>query len=445
MDQAQALWDRTTPVVIGVSGGSDSMALLALMAAVEPHWPTERVPVHVDHGLRPESGDDADWVVRTVADRFSLAVRVFRPAVIPEAGESLEMAARRVRYGVLHAVRASLGSRALVAVAHQQDDQAETVLMRILQGTGVEGLAAMQPIRGAVVRPLLTFSRQELRAYLAARQLPWREDPSNQDLHPVRNRIRHVVVPTLREWVNPQVERALTGLADRARDTMDVVRWAADLFVSRHDLNWDREPLTWPPDFQQLPKAVRAHLFLQYGMRRHLRLEARHIARALEGHANWPEGYQVTRQADGSVRIGRREAGEPDPGSDRVRPLLEGANPVDGGVVWMVVSPSLPADGGLSGRTYVNRGRWPRLGIRRRRAGDVMRPMGLGGAKKLQDIFVDRKVPRGERAAWPVVVGGWEDDAPVLAVVGLATGEEARTGPGDSCYEIWYDRTVTSP
>src|SRR5437773_1868980 len=159
-------------ILVGVSGGADSVALLAALAAVALALRLELHALHVDHQLRPESGRDGDFVQR-LGERLGVPVTIVRVDV-PRAG-SLEAAARGARHAALEAAAGRVGATR-IALGHTADDQAETVLMRLFEGAGVRGLAAIPPVRGRIIRPLIETRRRDVEAALRASGLPWIED-----------------------------------------------------------------------------------------------------------------------------------------------------------------------------------------------------------------------------------------------------------------------------
>jgi tRNA(Ile)-lysidine synthase len=197
-------------VLIALSGGLDSVVLLHLLRFGDVLPGCELIAAHFDHGMRPDSGRDAWWVHGlTRAWDVQLEQERAHDALCNEAD------ARRARYAFLVAAADRVHAQ-WIMTAHHADDQAETVLFRILRGTSVTGLAGIAERRGRIVRPLLRFSRTRIAAYARAAGLRWREDPSNVDLRFARNRIRRDVLPNL-ESVRPGVARALTRLgADAA-------------------------------------------------------------------------------------------------------------------------------------------------------------------------------------------------------------------------------------
>jgi tRNA(Ile)-lysidine synthase len=206
---------RGETLVVGLSGGADSVALTAALAALRRRRGLELVAAHLDHGLRPDSADDAAFCQALCAS-LGVALRAGTARVRERASREkggLEQAARRERYSFLRRVQQDEAAL-WIAVAHTQDDQAETLLLRLLRGAGGSGLAGMRPQSGALLRPLLAVSRPEVLAYLAERGLGWREDPSNADPAHVRNRVRHELLPSLEERFNPRVRAALARTAD---------------------------------------------------------------------------------------------------------------------------------------------------------------------------------------------------------------------------------------
>jgi tRNA(Ile)-lysidine synthase len=223
LDSAAPL-ERGERLLVAFSGGPDSTALLCGLSRLRRERGLALTAVHLDHGLDPGSAGRARAAARLAAALEVDLVEERRdvPALrrLSRSTESLEAAARRVRYEVLEEVRERLGAR-WVATAHHLDDQAETVLLRLRFGTGLEGLAGIRPVHGRVIRPLLGVRREELRRYLeaAAPELVPVEDPTNDDLRPWRNRVRHLLLPVLATpaAAAPDLPERLARLAERAR------------------------------------------------------------------------------------------------------------------------------------------------------------------------------------------------------------------------------------
>jgi tRNA(Ile)-lysidine synthase len=225
---------RGGTLVVGLSGGADSVALLDALAALRRRRGFRVVAAHLDHGLRPGSAGDAAFCAALCA-RLDVPLRAGAADVRARAGRErggLEQAARRERYAFLRRVRDEEGA-AVIAVAHTRDDQAETLLLRLLRGAGATGLAGMRPRSGDLVRPLLAVSRPQVLAHLRERGLEWREDPSNVDVAHRRNRVRHELLPYLEERFNPQVRAVLARTASLLADEAAHVRAEAASLLAR--------------------------------------------------------------------------------------------------------------------------------------------------------------------------------------------------------------------
>lgn len=207
-------------LVVGVSGGPDSMALLHLLAGLAATLEITMVVAHADHGLRPEAAAHEEELVRQQATRWGIPCVVDHLAVKERArtqGQSLEEAARDLRYAFFATMAANHGAHK-IAVAHTADDQAEEVLLRLIRGSGKKGLSGMTLLRdGAVVRPLLTTAKERLLAYLHDRGIPFAVDRSNSDRRYLRNRVRLDLLPYLAQF-NPNIKQTLRQTATILRD-----------------------------------------------------------------------------------------------------------------------------------------------------------------------------------------------------------------------------------
>lgn len=222
------------PVVVGVSGGADSLCLLHLLHTLAEEWRLQPHVAHLDHAVRPESAQDAAFVADVAhAWKRPFHSRRLEQSEIGAAHPNLEAALRQLRYGFLadvaEQVSSESGLRTCIAVAHTREDQTETLLMHIFRGSGLDGLAGMQhrspihasPVHAAsadalpidLLRPLLTVSRTDILQYLNDHRIAWREDPSNRDFELTRNRLRHLILPQLRE-LYPELDTALGNLAE---------------------------------------------------------------------------------------------------------------------------------------------------------------------------------------------------------------------------------------
>ncbi|HYN01768.1 MAG TPA: tRNA lysidine(34) synthetase TilS [Vicinamibacteria bacterium] len=224
---------RGGTLVVGLSGGKDSVALTDALASLRRRRGFRVVAAHLDHGLRPGSPDDVAFCA-ALCEKLDVPFRAGTADVRARKGRErggLEQAARRERYAYLRRVRDE-EQAAAIAVAHTRDDQAETLLLRLLRGAGATGLAGMRARAGDVVRPLLLVSREEVLAHLRERGLEWREDPSNADTAHRRNRVRHELIPYLEERFNPGIKAALARTASLLADEAAHVRAEAESLLA---------------------------------------------------------------------------------------------------------------------------------------------------------------------------------------------------------------------
>lgn len=224
-------------LLVGVSGGADSVALLRLIVAARPpdSNAARTIAVHVNHGLRGEASTEDQRFVETLSASLGVACIVGHVApqtIAASEGDGLEAACRAARYEFFRHTAERLGARYL-AVAHTADDQAETILHHILRGTGLAGLAGMskfRPLTEAVTlaRPLLDVRRSEIIAYLASLGQTWREDATNRESKFTRNRLRNDLLPLLAREYNADISAALVRLGDQAREAHDAIRQSAE-------------------------------------------------------------------------------------------------------------------------------------------------------------------------------------------------------------------------
>jgi len=396
-----AMARRGDVVLIAVSGGADSVALLHALHRLRARLGLKLAVAHLHHGIRGRAADADAVFVRRLARRLGVpmvAERVNVPQQAKTSGVSLEMAARAARYDFF--VRAVRQCRATaVAVAHTADDQAETVLLRLARGAGPQGLGGMEPVSHrdglTIIRPLLNIHRTELVAFLKNNRLHWREDASNHDQHFLRNRVRYEILPLLERRLNPQICTALLRTAEVLREENAVFDKLAETALNRCG--------TSARKFSVLPLALR---------RRALRLWL--IGAGLD--AEWldfdaiaaVQTLAASQRGTKSVALG---------GGWKVirrydQLALEKSSIASAALWHLVIQPHrgivkekpttpgrLPARATISAAAV---GSAP-LVVRVAQAGDRMMPLGMNGTKKLQDIFTNAKVPREQRGRIPVV------------------------------------------
>ena len=461
-----ALFAPGRKVVVGVSGGPDSAALLHALVTLRDEWNLHLVAAHLNHGIRGEEADaDADYV-RDLCARLDVECVIER-ADVPQAKRrqhlSTQEAARNARHAFLRRVAQRIGTEETtrIALAHTRDDRVETVLMNLMRGTGLDGLSGFPPVDLPVVRPLYDVSRAQVEAYCALYKLEPRRDSSNTDTHYLRNRVRHELLPELRAHYNPQVNDALLRLADIAGEEE---RWLhahtaqtlAELATAQTEEN-----IVFPlPSFNLLPLALRRRVLRQAILQvrgtlenipfarisrvldaaeqeRHYSVElpaAREYRVCLECDSermrvfrSWPSStplpWHVTLNVPGQTALAGAGV--------RIHAFLCTANelpdllsPLPTAIFRSNSEPSLPEYLNTFLALFRREDVTLPLVARSWQSGDRIRPRNLGGSKKLQDLYTDTKIPAGERNSVPVVVDT-NDEGRVLLVGGLRADEHA--------------------
>jgi len=439
-------------VLVALSGGADSVALLLLLRELEACGELAVIGVaHLNHQLRGVDADADEAFCEALAGRLDIryiAERVDVAALAQSERRSLEDAARRARYAFFDRAADACGAD-VIATAHTRDDQAETFLLRLLRGAGSRGLAGIRHRVGRVIRPLLDIDRAALRDYLASSGQAFREDASNADVSIPRNRVRHELLPLLRSRFSPAISDVLARDAALAGQDEEFLREEAIKLARRIVL--EGEALTI--DAAGLAAAPRA-LASRVAMAALERFAAgRPIA---FDHVEWLLALAADKQKTGTLslpgqvgmrvgdRIELRPVG-PEPRRSRSRVAAKARE--DGNAFEFSLSIPGEVELGLQGvivraehlpdvgtRQTKWEGRGVEVGVaagrlelplvvRSRRAGDRFRPLGAPGVRKLQDFFVDRKVPRTERDRVPIVVDGRDR---IVWVVGEAVAEDFR-------------------
>lgn len=202
------LWARGSKIVLGISGGPDSVCLLDILAKLAKKYDFQLHIAHVNYGLRGKESEKDEIFVKKTGKKYGIEVNVLLPKKSQYKG-NLENSLRDIRYNYFEEIRKKKKFD-FIAVAHNCDDQAETVLMRIIRGSGLNGLSAMKAKSGHVIRPLLKTSRKEIMAYLKQNKLKYRIDKSNNDIKFKRNKIRHKLIPYLEKNFNPRIKKTLS-------------------------------------------------------------------------------------------------------------------------------------------------------------------------------------------------------------------------------------------
>ncbi|EKD58568.1 MAG: hypothetical protein ACD_56C00096G0001 [uncultured bacterium] len=223
------LWVEGSRIIVGVSGGPDSTCLLDILTFLRPKYKFELHVAHVSYGLRGKDSDKDELFVRKLGEKYGVQVSVLKPKKSDYKG-NLENSLRDIRYEYFENLRTEMGFD-LIAVAHNQDDQTETVLMRIIRGGGLNGLSAMKAKSGNIIRPLLGTSKEHILAYNKEKKLKFRLDKSNKDLSFTRNKIRHDLLPYLEKKFNPAVKETIANWSMTVADDYDFINRQSERFA----------------------------------------------------------------------------------------------------------------------------------------------------------------------------------------------------------------------
>ena len=428
----QKLLPDTSGLRIGVacSGGPDSVALLFALLAIAPLRGYRLRALHVNHGLRPESDQEQD-MLQTLCQqwRMPLSVKKLQP---PPGLKGIEAWAREARYAFFQECLTA-APLDYIATAHTQDDQAETVLFRLMRGSARRGVAGIPPVRDNwLIRPFLHCSRREIDAYTQEKRLPSVTDPSNADLRFTRNKIRHVLLPFLEQEFSPQIRRHLASLAETTREEED---WLEELAANVRPRIIGRDNSLSLPALDKEPVALRSRILRQWVEGRVQGLKAAHVRRLrdlsegkIQGRVELPGQRAVVRQG---TRLMLQTQRPPVTERDYSYVLQAGQNRRLASRWDLSVSAALAWQGDLSAARCVDR--WAALFdcdlagtadtclVRNARTGDRIRPFGMRGHRKVQDVLVDAKIPHALRPGFPVVEIGGE----IAWVPGCVRGQSA--------------------
>ena len=437
----QRLFTPGDTLVIATSGGADSTALLDLLYRL-PDYNLHLIAAHLNHSLRGDESDADEEFCRSLASRYAIPFESRRIDVRKLASENqlnLEDAGRRARIRFLDEISMKHGATAVV-LAHHADDQAETLLMRLLRGSGMTGLSGMafRNARG-YVRPLLDISRAEIVQYLRGLGLEWREDASNSDTIYLRNRIRHELLPLL-EGYNPAIRSSLAGTASIISGDENLLGELTEQVFNQVCRMEGGRMVSGLGQLRSLNPALR---------RRVLRHSFRQVTGTLEGltlrhidaicelidsdrpnsRLSLPHAVSAVREYDrlilkqsGEAALRLRSVSAPETGFELL--ITEpGSYQLPSGGCITVDEPGPAAFSADSGSACFDLGKisFPWL-VRTFRPGDRMMPFGMSGRKKVKNIFIDRKIPPSERRLIPLLFRGND----LIWIAGVCASELCR-------------------
>lgn len=436
---------------VAVSGGADSVFLLRALHSLG----LAAVVLHVNHGLRGEESDAEETFVRSLAAEFGLPFLVHRQPV--PAGNT-EQEARRVRYAFFEQCIAA-GHCSRVATGHTLDDQAETVLYRFLRGAGTAGLSGIRPATDTgIVRPLLSFRRDEIRQWLRDNGFAWREDSSNRNTAFLRNRLRLEYVPALAADLNPALPETLAATAEWAQAEEDY--WGAELtrLEPQFLIRAPETVLIRTEPFLGLLTAVQ---------RRLLRRAIGHVRGSLRSidfpHVEAVRALLTLKQGSGRIQLPGLDVYRsfdwlriaPTGFDSRIERNFEAPLVIPG--LTRVLAPSLSIESellacpGVYTEDVVEGLDWDVLGnqqagsltLRNWRPGDRYASRIGSGTEKIKTLFQEFRVPLWDRRSWPVITLGAAEGAPIVWTRGFGVTREF--APGGGSREILAIREVPEP
>ncbi len=444
-------------VLVGVSGGPDSVALLHILQNLTSEYGLRLAVAHLNHGLRKEADDEANFVA-TLSAGLGLACYIKKEDVFRFrhlSRLSLEEAARMRRYAFYGDI-ANRHHFDKVALGHQADDNAELVLMFMIRGSGPVGFAGIPPVRaGWIIRPLIRLARRDILGYLKTGGLAYVTDRTNRDMRFMRNRIRSQLVPLLRGSYNPKISDALNRLADIEREEQDWIEGIVDTLYRDVRLTDDANRLHLSiTRLVPQPKAAQRRIIrkaigeIKGDLRR---ISFSHVRAAVdllssdrtEGMLDLPDGIILERKGD-VLRISRRSGPvRSKPGKiEEIYPLtfcygvkkpdeaavIVTVEEIDCRVIFSIIAAEASENLRQAGQQVaffdMNSLNFP-LTIRNLRAGDRFRPFGLKGTQKVKKYFIDHKVPKEKRRVCPVLLSG----GCIIWLMGHRLAEDGRVTP----------------
>ena len=431
--RSQGLFRAGETVVVAVSGGADSVALLDILTQLDAEH-LHLVVAHLNHGLRGAESDGDENFVAALAESHGLPFLVERIDVAAFAGQarlSLEDAGRKARYAFFERCALRHGATS-IALAHHQDDQAETVLIRLLRGAGGSGLSAMASSAQKLKRPLLQVSRAEIVRYLKLRGITWRTDATNADTAILRNSIRHELIPFLKRY-NPKVSQRLAATAEILASDEELLE---QLTATAYQRLADRREGGMDFSVESLvkePRALRLRLYrhaLQELRGDLMRIGTRHLeaidrlaaSTRPNARAKLPGECFVSRCYD-TLSFARCDL--PAGGAWELVVPGEGDHLLPGGGRLLVRRMARPAALETASRlvAYLSpeAAPFPWL-LRSFTPGDRFNPLGMTGAQKVKELFINEKIPPHLRSRIPLLVSEGE----IIWVPGVRMGERAR-------------------
>ncbi len=404
-------------VIIGVSGGMDSMCLLHIFNRIKDQLGISIYGVHVHHGIREDAGEDVK-IVEETCERMDIPCHVYYFDVKKLAKShklSLEEMGRKIRYDVFEEFRSSVGN-GKIAIAHHRNDQAETVIMNMLRGTGLKGIGGIRPVRDYIIRPLIDCTRVEIEHYCNKHQISYRDDYTNELTIYTRNKIRHTVIPYVQEHFNRNFAQNLVNTANMARCEDDFIQ---GIMLEKMDqvISCEDDVYTINVEgFNALDMVIRSRMIRQIlnqlGALKNI--EYKHIDQIIHlAHKEVSKKIQlpkgiVAKKSYSSIIIS--VLGENKTKDFEIDINLWSKNYIESLGSYIELSLLKVEKDNIPKNLYTKWFDYDKikynLKVRNRRRGDVIAIKGIDGDKKLKKYFIDCKIPKEERDKVPLLADG---------------------------------------
>jgi len=417
--QKEHLLRQGSRIVVGVSGGADSICLLRVLCLLREELSLMIEAVHIHHGIRAEEADEDMRFVEMMCRTWNVPLQTFYEDVPGAARNwhmSLEEAGRTVRYEIFENVRKALGYDA-IAVAHHMDDLAETVLMNIVRGSGICGVAGTRPVRGVIIRPLLCVRRWEIEQWLGKEGISWRTDSTNSEDVYFRNRIRHRMIPELENGGNKRAVEHIAGLASDLQEADWYFAREAKRLLEEARGQEDAEQSTRMKIYNQLtPPSVQISCEL---LRTQPRILASYLIRRVLEELNIGLRNISRNHIEQILELAERSGGKEIMLPDGIKVYLEydrlvfekqkaKAEETRFSVVFRIIladfTKKVPQNCCINWFDYDKIDR--SIQLRQRLPGDRICVKAGGKSKKLKDYLIDARMPQRVRDSWPLLAAG---------------------------------------
>ena len=400
-------------IIIGVSGGADSMCLLNVLMELKDELMIKLTVVHVHHGIRGREADEDMEYVEKFCGRNHIEFFGYRydiPAIASEKGKSTEEAGREARYYTFNMVKDDVNADK-IAVAHNAGDNIETIMLNICRGTGISGMAGIQPYRGNIIRPVMCLDREEIEAYLQEKNIKYRIDSTNLENDYTRNKIRNIVIPYLKENINDRADKHIEALGRLIRETDDYMEKQGELALSQVTVNYDRDKQEYSINVYRLKTyhvavmrtVIRKAMENVSGKLKDITMK--HVDMVMETafsetgkKVNLPYNMEAVKYPEELI-IRKCRIREKNSGKKVIINKIPGEYVI--GNKKIIIDKDLRENVIFEEKTYT---KWlgydilkDNFEIRTRQEGDYIVINSQGGRKKLKDYFIDKKIPHDQR------------------------------------------------